>query len=341
MSERQAAAIEVSIVVPCYNEEESLPELYRRLRAVCDGLDLPHEILLVDDGSADRTWELIAKHAASDPTLRGIKLARNHGHQLALTAGLAEARGARIMMMDADLQDPPELLPAMLRLMDEGHDVVYGKRTRRAGESAFKLATAAMFYRAINRVSDVPIPTDVGDFRLVSRRILDAFLAMPERARFIRGMFAWLGHRQIALEYERDARYAGETKYPLRAMLRFATDALTSFSTVPLKLATGLAYVSLVVAAVTALYVLWSVIVYATAPGWASLLLAISFFSGIQLLTLGIIGEYLGRLYVEAKGRPLFLIEQRLGGPAAHGEEAARPRAEAAEEAPERAEATR
>jgi len=314
MAERDIETAGVSVVVPCYNEEESLPELHRRVGAVCEALGLPYEIVLVDDGSRDATWRIIDDLAQLDPRVRGVKLARNHGHQLALTAGLAEARGARVLMIDADLQDPPELLPEMMRLMDQGYDVVYGRRIKREGETRFKTWSAAAFYRAINRVSDVPIPTDVGDFRLVSRRVLDAFLAMPERARFIRGMFAWLGHPQVALDYKRDARFAGETKYPLRAMLRFAADALTGFSTAPLRLATTLAYLTLMIAAATAVYVLWSVFTQATAPGWASLLLAVSFFSGIQLLTLGIIGEYLGRLYTEAKGRPLFLIEARAGG---------------------------
>ena len=307
--------VEISIVVPCYNEEESLPELYRRVSAAAKSVGRPYELVLVDDGSADRTWEEIAARAKADPAVRGVKLARNHGHQLALTAGLAAAEGDRILMIDADLQDPPELLPDMLAMMDRGYDVVYGKRIRRAGESLFKKATASLFYRLINRLSDVPIPVDVGDFRLVNRRVLDTFLEMPERARFIRGMFAWIGFRQIGLEYEREARFAGETKYPLKAMLRFAGDALTGFSTAPLRLATMLAYGSLVVSAIMAIYVLWSLAVTATAPGWASLLLAVAFFSGIQLLTLGIIGEYLGRLYMEVKGRPLYMIERRTGWP--------------------------
>jgi len=313
MAEPAGAAIAMSVVVPCYNEEGSLAELCRRVGAVCRSLDATYEIVLVDDGSTDRTWALIAEHAASDPSIRGIRLARNHGHQLALTAGLAEARGARVLMIDADLQDPPELLPRMMAMMDEGYDVVYGKRLRRRGETWFKRVSARLFYRTLDWLSDVAIPVDVGDFRLVSRRILDAFLAMEERARFVRGMFAWLGYRQIAIEYERDPRFAGTTKYPFRRMMRFAIDALTGFSIAPLRLATTLAYVSLLVAALTGVYVLWSVIAHDTAPGWASLLLAVGFFSGIQLLTLGIIGEYLGRLYMETKRRPLVLVDQRTG----------------------------
>ncbi|MEM9145487.1 MAG: glycosyltransferase family 2 protein [Pseudomonadota bacterium] len=304
----------ISVVVPCFNEEESLPGLHARLTAVCRTLGLAYEIVLVDDGSRDGTWAEISARAETDPCLRGIRLARNHGHQLALTAGLAAARGGRVMMLDADLQDPPELLPDMMALMDEGYDVVYGRRTRREGESAFKKATASLFYRLINRLSDVEIPVDVGDFRLVNRRVLDAFLAMPERTRFVRGMFAWLGHRQIGLDYVRQPREAGETKYPLAKMVRFAGDALTGFSIAPLRLATLLAYVSLAVAAGLAFYVLSAHLAGQTLQGWTSILLAIAFFSGIQLLTLGIIGEYLGRLYVESKERPLFLVAETIGG---------------------------
>ncbi|MEO0623536.1 MAG: glycosyltransferase family 2 protein [Pseudomonadota bacterium] len=311
----------LSVVVPCFNEEESLPELHSRLTAVCESLGRPYELVLVDDGSRDRTWEIIAARAAADPHLHGVRLARNHGHQLALTAGLAAARGERVMMLDADLQDPPELLPQMMAEMDRGYDVVYGKRVRREGETAFKKTTASLFYRIINRLADVDIPVDVGDFRLVNRRVLDAFLAMPERTRFVRGMFAWLGHRQIGVDYIRQPRNFGESKYPLKHMIRFAGDALTGFSVAPLRLATWLAYASLVIAAAVGIYVLWSLIALQTVQGWASILLAVAFFSGIQLLTLGIIGEYLGRLYIESKGRPLFLVAETTAEAAgAHGD---------------------
>ena len=303
----------LSAVGPCYNEAETLPELCRRLTAACQSTGLPYEIVLVDDGSRDATWALIDAQAEQDPAIRGVRLARNHGHQLALTAGLSAARGERILMLDADLQDPPELLPDMLAKMDEGYEVVYGRRVRREGESAFKKVTAHLFYRLIGRLAEVEIPRDVGDFRVVSRRVLDAFLSMPERARFVRGMFSWLGHAQGAVEYERDARHAGVSKYPLTAMLRFAGDALTGFSTAPLRLATMLAYLSLGVAAAIGIYVLVSLVFFQTVQGWASLLFAIAFFSGIQLLTLGIMGAYVGRLYMEVKGRPLFLISETTG----------------------------
>ncbi|MEO5619446.1 MAG: glycosyltransferase, partial [Cypionkella sp.] len=231
-------------------------------------------------------------------------------HQIALTAGLQAAKGERIFMLDADLQDPPELLGDMMGMMDRGYEVVYGRRVKRQGETLFKRATAWGFYRLLNLMSDVDIPRDTGDFRLVSRKALDAVLSMPERARFVRGMFAWAGFRQIGIEYTRAPRALGETKYPLRKMIAFATDAMTAFSTRPLRLATRMAFASLGFSALMMLYVLHSLIVYQTAPGWASVVLAISLFSGVQLLTLGILGEYIGRLYVEAKGRPLYFVAE-------------------------------
>jgi dolichol-phosphate mannosyltransferase len=302
--------IYLSVVVPCFNEEEGLNELVRRVVAVCDILDRPWELVLIDDGSSDDTWRIIESHASENTSIHGVCLSRNYGHQLALTAGLSVARGARICMIDADLQDPPEVLPAMLERMDLGFDIVYGQRSAREGETLFKKLTARIFYRLIRSLSDTEIPVDTGDFRLVSRRALDDFMGMTERYRFVRGMFSWIGYRQSAFEYRRDARFAGETKYPLTKMVRFALDALTGFSIMPLKLATTLAYLSLVVSAVIGVYVVASLIMYQTAPGWASLLLAISFFSSMQLLTQGIMGEYIGRLYMESKGRPLFIIRE-------------------------------
>lgn len=276
------------------------------------------EIILVDDGSSDETWAAMEAAHKRHRVVRGIRLSANRGHQIALTAGLEAATGARIFMLDADLQDPPEILPDMMMMMDRGYDVVYGRRAERQGETRFKKATAFLFYRTLNALSDVDIPKDTGDFRLVSRRSLDAVLQMPERARFIRGMFAWAGFHQIGLEYVREARVAGETKYPLKAMLRFATDALTGFSTKPLKIATRLSFVSLLVTVFMAIYVFGSLILFNTVAGWASVLLAISFFSAIQLLTLGILGEYVGRLYMESKQRPLYFQSQETGQPMAH-----------------------
>lgn len=305
----------LSVVVPCYNEEDSLPLLVDRLAAVVAPWSSQVEIILVDDGSGDGTWAAMEAAHAKYPYVRGLRLSGNRGHQVALTAGLAAAQGERVFMLDADLQDPPELLGDMMRLMDAGYDVVYGRRAARAGETVFKKATAWAFYRFLNMMSDVEIPKDTGDFRLVSRRALDAVLHMPERSRFVRGMFAFVGFRQIGLEYQRDARHAGETKYPLKAMLRLAADALTGFSIKPLRFATRLSFLTLGISALVACYVLHSLIMFQTAPGWASMLLAISFFSGIQLLTLGIIGEYLGRLYMETKQRPLFFLDCETGDP--------------------------
>jgi glycosyltransferase involved in cell wall biosynthesis len=266
----------------------------------------------VDDGSTDNTWRAIEKASADCAQVVGIKLSANRGHQIALTAGLEAAKGERIMMLDADLQDPPELMTDMMFMMDRGFDVVYGRRAERKGETLFKKITAHAFYRVLNAMSDTEIPRDTGDFRLVNRKTLDAVLEMPERSRFIRGMFAWAGFKQVGIEYIRAPRETGETKYPLRKMIRFSIDAMTAFSTKPLKLATRLSFVSLFIASMMAIYVFRSLILYQTAPGWASVILAVSFFSGVQLLTLGILGEYVGRLYVEAKKRPLYFVSEEL-----------------------------
>jgi len=303
----------LSIVVPCFNEEESIPLLIERLAKLIGDSPFEAEIILVDDGSTDGTWAAIEAAHVQVPQVHGLLLSANRGHQVALTAGLEAARGERIFMLDADLQDPPETLSEMMLMMDRGYDVVYGRRVERQGESAFKKLTAFLFYRFLNSLSDIPIPKDTGDFRLVNRRVLDAVLEMPEQARFIRGMFAWAGFRQIGLEYVREARQAGETKYPLRAMLRLATDALTGFSIRPLRFATRLSFFSLLVTLVMAAYVFGSLIWFRVAPGWASMLLAVSFFSAIQLLTLGILGEYIGRLYMEAKQRPLYFVSGEVG----------------------------
>ncbi len=303
----------LSIVVPCMNEEEAIPHLAERLIAATKPWAGQVEIVLVDDGSTDGTWDAIRAQCSLCSCMKGLKLSFNRGHQIALTAGLSAASGERVFMLDADLQDPPELLSDMMSMMDRGYDVVYGRRSERKGESYFKRITAHGFYRLLNRLSDVPIPHDTGDFRLVNRRALDAVLDMPERSRFVRGMFAWAGFRQIGIEYIRDPRIAGETKYPLSKMIRFAFDALASFSIKPLQIATRLAFLTLFIAALMLIYVFASLVLYNAVAGWASTVLIISFFSGIQLLTLGIIGEYLGRLYIEAKGRPLYFIDEQVG----------------------------
>ena len=298
----------LSIVVPCMNEEDGIDDLVARLSRAIEPWKHQAEIVLVDDGSSDGTWKAIQAARATCPQLVGIRLSANRGHQIALTAGLEAARGERIMMLDADLQDPPELLADMMFMMDRGFDVVYGRRAERKGETLFKRATAYAFYRVLNAMSDTNIPQDTGDFRLVNRKTLDAVLAMPEKSRFIRGMFAWAGFRQVGIEYIREPRKTGETKYPLKKMIRFSIDAMTAFSTKPLRLATRLAFVSLAIAGLMAVHVFQSLILHKTVAGWASVVLAISFFSGVQLLTLGILGEYVGRLYIEAKNRPLYFV---------------------------------
>ncbi|MBI1365083.1 MAG: glycosyltransferase [Alphaproteobacteria bacterium] len=304
-----AVAPLLSIVAPCHNEEANIAVLCARASAAARAeVGEDFEIILVNDGSTDRTWRAIKDANASDKHVRGLNLSRNYGHQLALTAGLSAARGARILMLDADLQDPPELLGEMMRAIDEGADVAFGQRRRRAGETLFKRMSADLFYRGVSALSDFALPRNAGDFRLITRRVLEDFLAMPERHRFVRGMIAWVGYRQVAVPYDRDARHAGQTKYTLGKMVRFATDAITSFSTAPLRVAGMMSLFAFFVAALAIVYVLWSVIAGSTAPGWASVLTAVSFFSGAQLLSTAIIGEYLGRLYIESKGRPLFLV---------------------------------
>ncbi len=271
--------------------------------------------MLVNDGSRDGSWPMMQRLAAADTKVFAVNLSRNHGHQLALTAGLDLCRGATILITDADLQDPPELLPAMLDAMREQKaDVVYGVRKSRAGETAFKRATAHGFYRLLSRATEVDIPLDAGDFRLMSRRALDALLAMPEQARFIRGMVAWIGFRQAPFAYDRAERFAGETKYPLSKMMRFAFDALTGFSSAPLKLAShaglGLSLGSILLI----LYIAYAWIAGRSIQGWTSLMLVVVVLGAIQMFVLALMGEYIGRLYNEAKRRPLYIVQEVAGG---------------------------
>ncbi len=302
-------ALRISAVVPCYDEAAGLPDLYQRLSAACRKVaGESFEIILVNDGSKDNTWSVIKQLCETDPAVVGVDLSRNHGHQLALTAGLSMCRGDRILILDADLQDPPELLPEMFSLMDKGADVVYGKRTQREGEGWFKRFTASLFYRLVNRLTDVEIPEDTGDFRLMSRRALDVLREMPEQHRFIRGMVSWIGFNQVPVHYERLQRVTDTTKYSISKMIRFAIDGITSFSIRPLRLA-AYAGIAVAFAAVALLgYVTWFYFVYGVVRGSASLLAIVLFLSGAQMFFLGLIGEYLGRLFLEAKGRPLFVI---------------------------------
>ena len=305
----------LSIVVPCYNEQECLPALHQRLTAAARaaaGDDF--ELVFVNDGSKDLTWELLQALATKDPRLVAVNLSRNHGHQLALTAGLDLCRGDRILAIDADLQDPPELLPDMMAVMThEQADVVYGVRTARAGETKFKRATAHAFYRMLAIATDVDIPLDAGDFRLMSRRALNALLAMPEQARFIRGMVAWIGFRQIPFPYKRDERFAGTTKYPLRKMIRFAFDALTGFSSAPLKLASHAGLWLSVGSVLIVLYILAGWLAGEAIPGWTSLMLVVVVIGAVQMFVLGLMGEYIGRLYSQAKQRPLYIVQEIAG----------------------------
>ena len=306
----------LSIVVPCFNEEGCLALLHERLSAAAAAsVGEDYEIVLVNDGSRDGSWAIMQQLAAADPRLVAINLSRNHGHQLALTAGLDLSRGDTILIIDADLQDPPELLGPMLETMDrEGADVVYGVRRSRAGETQFKRATAHGFYRLLARATEVEIPLDAGDFRLMTRRALDVFLSMPEQARFIRGMVAWLGFKQVPILYDRDVRAAGETKYPLSKMFKFALDALTGFSSAPLKLAS---HAGLALSASSFLIVVYIVIGWLSGrsiPGWTSLMLVVVVLGAVQMFVLALMGEYIGRLYNEAKGRPLYIVQEIAGG---------------------------
>jgi len=311
----------LSIVVPCFNEEACLPMLHERLTAAARAaVGEDYDIVLINDGSRDGSWAIMASLAAGDPHLTAINLSRNHGHQLALTAGLDLCRGGRVLIIDADLQDPPELLTEMLATMDcERADVVYGVRKSRAGETAFKRATAHGFYRLLSRATEVEIPVDTGDFRLISRRALDALLAMPEQARFIRGMVAWIGFKQVPLPYDRDQRFAGETKYPLSKMIRFALDALTSFSSAPLKLASHAGFILSFGSLLLTAYIAYAWASGHSIQGWTSLMLVVVVLGAIQMFVLALMGEYIGRLYNEAKQRPLYIVQEIAGGEAREG----------------------
>jgi polyisoprenyl-phosphate glycosyltransferase len=306
----------LSIVVPCFNEQACLAELHQRLGAAARAaIGEDYELVLINDGSRDSSWSMMQRMAADDPHVVAVNLSRNHGHQLALTAGLDICRGETVLIIDADLQDPPELLPAMLAAMRENHaDVVYGVRKSRAGETAFKRATAHGFYRMLSRATEVDIPVDAGDFRLMSRRALDALLAMPEQARFIRGMVAWIGFRQVPFAYDRAQRFAGETKYPLRKMMRFAFDALTGFSSAPLKLASHAGLWLSLGSVLLILYIAYAWLAGQSIQGWTSLMLIVVVLGAIQMFVLALMGEYIGRLYNEAKRRPLYIIQEVAGG---------------------------
>jgi polyisoprenyl-phosphate glycosyltransferase len=309
----RAVGVELSVVTPCYNEALVLPEFYRRMTAACRSVTEDYRILFVNDGSSDESWPILLSFAANDPRVSAIDLSRNHGHQLALTAGLSYCGGERILIIDADLQDPPELLPQMMKIAQGGVEVVYGQRGSRAGESRFKRLTAFLFYRILNWFTDQHIPEDTGDFRLISRRVLDVFNSMAESHRFVRGMISWVGFKQAPITYDRSPRYAGSTKYTIGKMLHFALDAITSFSVRPLRL--GL-YAGFLLGALAIVLLAISIFAYflqATIRGWTSVMAVLLFFLAAQFLALGLIGEYVGRLYMETKHRPLFVVREMVG----------------------------
>ncbi len=308
-----ADGITTSVVVPVFCEEQGIREFHERLSAVLDGNSGVGrwEIVYVDDGSTDTTAEILQQFAGADDRVRFLRFSRNFGHQAAITAGMEHARGRCMIVIDSDLQDPPEVIPAMIKKWKEGFEVVYGQRESRAGETVFKKWTAALFYRLIDSLSDVHLPPDVGDFRLIDRKVADALRVMPERSRYVRGMIAWVGFNQYALPYARDERFAGETKYPLRKMIHFAVDATTSFSDKPLRVATR---IGAFLIALSLLFTIWLLVNHfilpntSTVPGWASLMAGITVFGGVQLLTIGVLGEYIGRIYKEVQQRPIYIV---------------------------------
>jgi dolichol-phosphate mannosyltransferase len=303
--------ITYSIIAPIFNEKENIPELYRRVGEVMNSTRKPWELILVDDGSTDGSTDMIRELAEKDKHVRPIIFARNFGHQIAITAGWDYARGDAVVIIDADLQDPPELILEMAKKWQEGYEVVYAVRAEREGESWFKLWTASLFYRIIYRITDVKIPLDTGDFRLMDRKVVNVLKSMRERHRFPRGMSAWVGFKQIGVEYKRAARKAGETKYPFRKMFRLAINAVTGFSYFPLQVATYIGFFSAGIAAIAIPVVIYMRMTGSQAFfGQATTLIAVLFLGGVQLISLGILGEYIGRLYDEAKGRPLYIVRE-------------------------------
>lgn len=305
---------EYSFIVPVYNEQETLHTLYERLLSVMEQLDGSAEVIFVDDGSEDDSFDRMIEISLRDPRFKVLQLSRNFGHQTAITAGLDFAAGNAVVVMDSDLQDPPEIVLTMAQRWREGFDVVYAIRRERIGENRFKRFTAARFYRLLRRLTDVEIPVDVGDFRLVDRKALEAYKTMRENDRFVRGMFSWVGFRQTGVMYDRGERFAGETKYPLRKMMNFAIDGIVSFSNAPLRLALALGF------AVSVISFLYGIVAIAlklsgafTVPGWTSIMFVASFLGGVQLIVLGVVGEYVGRIYVETKRRPLYIVNRSAG----------------------------
>lgn len=304
----------LTVLVPCFNDEANLPALLGRLTPVCEAATTDHEILLIDDGSRDGTWQVISTASSTDARVRGIRFSRNHGHQIAVSAGLRHARGRKVLIIDSDLEDPPELLPEMMRLMDGGIDNVYGVRLSREGVPLWKRACYRAFYRTLTFFAGCDIPEDSGDFRLLSRRVVDHLNAMPEQTRFLRGMVGWLGFPSAPLAYHRERRHAGHSGYTLRKLFIFAVDGITSFSITPLRLATMLGLLMSGLWVLGILYVAASVLLFgAPVSGWASLIIAVLLVGSVQLLVMGVFGEYLGRMFLETKRRPLYVIRDVAG----------------------------
>lgn len=302
----------LSVVIPMYFEEAVVNECYRKLTDVLEGNMYNYELVFINDGSTDKTMELLKALALNDKRVKIIDFSRNFGHQTAVTCGIDMAKGDAIVIIDSDLQDPPEVIKSMVDLWKQGYDVVYGKRIKRKGETWFKLLTAKMFYKFLQYMSDIKIPRDTGDFRLIDRKVAEAFASMPERNRFIRGMISWVGFNQTYVEYERDQRFAGETKYPLKKMLKFASDGIIAFSSKPLKLISYLGFITVVFSFLTIVYsVLSKLFGKNVVSGWTSIMLAVTFFGGVQMIAMGILGEYIARIYDESKQRPLYIIKEK------------------------------
>lgn len=307
---------ELSIITPIFNEEENLPELHARLSAAATSITKDYELIFVNDGSGDGSLDLLRLYAAQDPgRVRYLSFSRNFGHQAAISAGMERARGAAVVVIDGDLQDPPELIPQLYARYQEGYKVVYAKRKARQGETFFKKFTAKVFYRLLRRITGVAIPMDVGDFRLVSQDVVRILNQMPERSKFLRGQIAWMGFRQTFVEFDRDGRKHGSTKYTLRKMLRLALDGITSFSNFPLQIATFLGFLFSFVAFLVILYALYAkFVLQEVVTGWTSLIISTMFVGGVQLLCIGVIGEYISRIANDVRGRPLFIVEEERGG---------------------------
>ncbi len=303
----------LSVIIPIYNEEGNIPALYERLKKVISAITSDHEFLFVNDGSRDRSIHLIKELSRKDSAVRYIDFSRNFGHQIAVTAGLDHAKGEAVVIIDADLQDPPELIAEMYEKMKQGYEVVYARRRNRKGEGWMKKTTAKYFYRILASITSIDIPLDTGDFRIMHRKIVDVLKQMPEQQKFLRGQISWAGFNQTFIEYDRDERHAGKTGYTYKKMIRFALDGITSFSTLPLKFASALGFIVSIAAFITSLYVLFSkFVMHDAVPGWASLMLVVLFLGGVQLICIGIIGEYISRMSANVRNRPLYVVREMI-----------------------------